>query len=285
MASYSVELVLVLLFCGGLNMVNGVLFTGGWAKTGLYHETVKAIFKKVLAKNDAGDHFPLYAICLGFELLTMIISKDKSILEEFNAADQASTLQYIRKTNIEGTVFQRFSPDLLKKPSTDCLVMQNHHYGISPERLIQKTDLMNFFKVSTTSTDGDKKVSVSTVQAHSYPVTAFQWHPEGTDWTVYLTRKHALHWGNNYLLPATLRTTVKRLSFFFNYLFLFLSFFPNFGNRGPDWTISSGPVQKNWHFLFSLINDHSPKNNHPPDRSIKFDAFDNYFVFKNNFCS
>lgn len=28
-----------------LNMVNGVLFTGGWAKSGLYYETVKGIFK------------------------------------------------------------------------------------------------------------------------------------------------------------------------------------------------------------------------------------------------
>ncbi|KAK3424522.1 hypothetical protein EUGRSUZ_F01292 [Eucalyptus grandis] len=87
---------------------------------------LKAIFK-VLAKNDAGDHFPLYGICLGFELLTMIISKDKSILEEFNAADQACTLQFIRNTNVEGTVFQRFPPELLKKLSTDCLVMQNDH--------------------------------------------------------------------------------------------------------------------------------------------------------------
>jgi hypothetical protein len=31
--------------------------------------------QRILAKNDAGDHFPLYAICLGFELLTMIISQ------------------------------------------------------------------------------------------------------------------------------------------------------------------------------------------------------------------
>lgn len=28
-----------------------------------------------LAKNDAGDHFPLLAICLGFELLSMIVSE------------------------------------------------------------------------------------------------------------------------------------------------------------------------------------------------------------------
>ncbi|XP_058088227.1 uncharacterized protein LOC131235115 isoform X1 [Magnolia sinica] len=28
-----------------LNLVNSVLFTGGWAKTGLYYETVQEIFK------------------------------------------------------------------------------------------------------------------------------------------------------------------------------------------------------------------------------------------------
>lgn len=33
------------------------------------------ILQKVLEKNDADEHFPLLAICLGFELLTMIISK------------------------------------------------------------------------------------------------------------------------------------------------------------------------------------------------------------------
>ncbi|OAY28824.1 gamma-glutamyl hydrolase 2 isoform X1 [Manihot esculenta] len=168
-----------------LNLVNGVLFTGGWAKSGLYYDIVKAVFKKVLAKNDAGYHFPLYAICLGFELLTMIISKDNNILESFNATDQASTLQFMKNINMEGTVFQRFPPDLLKKLSTDCLVMQNHHYGISPERLVENEDLSSFFKILTTSADADNKVYVSTVRARNYPVTAFQWHPE----------KNAFEWG------------------------------------------------------------------------------------------
>jgi hypothetical protein len=37
---------------------------------------IKIVFmQKVLEKNEARDHFPLYAICLGFELITMIISK------------------------------------------------------------------------------------------------------------------------------------------------------------------------------------------------------------------
>lgn len=168
-----------------LELVNGVLFTGGWAKSGRYFKVAEEVFKKVLQKNDEGDHFPLYAICLGFELLSMIISQNNDILESFKATDQASTLQFIENTNTEGTVFQRFPPYLLKKLSTDCLVMQNHQYGVSLERFRENSELCNFFKILTTSSDSNNKVYVSTVQAHKYPVTAFQWHPE----------KNAFEWG------------------------------------------------------------------------------------------
>lgn len=168
-----------------LDLINGVLFTGGRVKKGLYFETVGEIFKKVLEKNDAGQYFPCYAICLGFELLTMIISKDRNILESFHATDVASTLQFVDNADIEGTVFQRFSPELLKKLSTDCLAMQKHRYGVSPERLGSNDRLSSFFNILTTSTDQEDKVYVSTVHARGYPVTAFQWHPE----------KNAFEWG------------------------------------------------------------------------------------------
>ncbi|XP_059284202.1 gamma-glutamyl hydrolase 2-like isoform X1 [Lycium ferocissimum] len=170
-----------------LNLVNGIIFTGGWAKDGLYFDVIKGIFQKVLEKNDAGEHFPLLAICLGYELLTMIITKDNNILEEFSAASQASTVQLVENVNIEGTVFGRFPPVLLKKMGTDCLVMQNHHFGISPERFQANRHLSSFFRVLTTSTDENNKVYVSTVQAKRYPITAFQWHPE----------KNVFEWGSS----------------------------------------------------------------------------------------
>ncbi|KAL1299669.1 hypothetical protein HN51_044210 [Arachis hypogaea] len=169
-----------------LDLVNGVLFTGGWAKDGQYFETVRRIFKKVLERNDGGEHFPLYAICLGFELITMIVSGDNNILEEFSASDQASALHFVENADIEGSLFQSFPPDLLKKLSTDCIVMQNHHFGISPEKLLNNKKLSSFFDVLTTCKDEDDKVYVSTMQSRNYPVTAFQWHPE----------KNAFEWGS-----------------------------------------------------------------------------------------
>ncbi|KAG7037445.1 Gamma-glutamyl hydrolase 2 [Cucurbita argyrosperma subsp. argyrosperma] len=103
-----------------LDLVNGVLFTGGWAKKGLYYSVVEKIFKKILERNDAGERFPLYAVCLG-------------------------------------TVFQRFPPYLLEKLSTDCIVMQNHRFGISPGRFEQNKELSSFFQILTTSNDIDNK--------------------------------------------------------------------------------------------------------------------------------
>ncbi|XP_054816276.1 gamma-glutamyl hydrolase 2-like [Prosopis cineraria] len=189
-----------------LELVNGVLFTGGWAKTGSYFETVEKIFKKVLEKNDDGNHFPLYGICLGFELMSMIVSKDLNILEEYNASNQATTLDFFENANLDESMFQRFPPDLLKKLSTDCIVMQNHHYGISPQRLLNNEKLSGFFEILTTCTDEDDKVYVSTVRSRNYPVTGFQWHPE----------KNAFEWGSQ-KIPHTedaIRVTQHAANFF-----------------------------------------------------------------------
>ncbi|GAY69366.1 hypothetical protein CUMW_271350 [Citrus unshiu] len=54
---------------------------------------------------------------LSTDCLVMQNHHDINILETFDGANQASTLQFVKN----------ISPELLKKLSTDCLVMQNHH--------------------------------------------------------------------------------------------------------------------------------------------------------------
>ncbi|CAA6661139.1 unnamed protein product [Spirodela intermedia] len=149
-----------------------------WAKRGLYYDTAQDILQKVLEMNDAGKHFPLFAICLGFEIVSIMISKDEDILEHFSGTNQASTLTFAEDMAFQGTIFQRFPPSLLAKLSKECLVMQNH-------KVPTKSHLSSFFKILTTSTDDEGQVYVSTVQAHGYPITGFQWHPE----------KNAFEWG------------------------------------------------------------------------------------------
>lgn len=225
-----------------------MLFTGGRVKTGLYFDVAEAIFKKLLARNDAGEHFPLFATCLGFELLTMIVSKDKHILEEFNASYMTSTLQFRKDVSIEGSVFRRFPHSLLEKLSTDCLVMQNHRYGISPEKLQENKDLSRFFKILTTSTDRDSKVYVSTAQGINYPVIAVQWHPE----------KNVFEWGYS-MIPHSddaIQVSQQVANFFVSEARKSL-------NRAP-----AGDV------LDNLIYNYSPKYSGKPGR-----GFDEVYIF------
>lgn len=161
-----------------LDLVNGVLFTGGFEKEGLYYRVAKKIFERILEKNDEGDYFPLFAICLGLQLLTMFVSKDNDILESSNTRDYPSTLQFTGNSKLDGTVFEKFPDHLLGKLGTDPIVMENHRYCLTLERMRENIDLSLFFKILTTTLDRDDKVYVSTMQAYDYPVTAVQWHPE-----------------------------------------------------------------------------------------------------------
>ncbi|KAM3395978.1 gamma-glutamyl hydrolase 1 [Capsicum galapagoense] len=161
-----------------LNLVNAVIFPGRWAKKGHYFETIKAIFQKILEKNDAGEHLPLLAINHGFELLMMIVAKDKNILEKFSVSTQATKLNFVESANVEDTIFERFPPTLVKKMSKECLVLQGHKYGISPEKFLANDYISSFFIMLTTSTDARNRVYVSTVKSENYPITALQWHPE-----------------------------------------------------------------------------------------------------------
>lgn len=158
--------------------VNGLLFTGGSARYGRYLQTVEKLFQRALEENDNGEYFPVYAVCLGFEILSIIVSQDLNILERFDAVNHPSTLIFESDAAKNTSIFKWFQPHILNKMSSEPLFMQNHMFGISPERMSANSGLSSFFKILTTSSDKNNKTYVSTIEAYKYPVTAVQWHPE-----------------------------------------------------------------------------------------------------------
>ena len=48
-----------------LSKINGVLFPGG-AGDDLYRAKAEFIYKEAVKKNDGGEYFPLFGICMGF---------------------------------------------------------------------------------------------------------------------------------------------------------------------------------------------------------------------------
>ncbi|KAH7280475.1 hypothetical protein KP509_37G069300 [Ceratopteris richardii] len=167
--------------------INGILFPGGSAslKDGPFYRTAEKLFKMALEENDNGDYFPVFGTCLGFELLCIIVSQDHNVLERFSARAQPSTLLFKNDWSKQRNMFKWFPSRLIDKIGMEALAMENHQYGISPEKFKANKLLSSFFRVLTTSLDKNNKVYVSTVEGRDYPVTGVQWHPE----------KNAFEWG------------------------------------------------------------------------------------------
>ncbi|ESW21555.1 hypothetical protein PHAVU_005G080600 [Phaseolus vulgaris] len=190
-----------------LDLVNGVLFTGGWATSGPYLQTLQYVFKKALERNDAGDHFPVLGLNLGGNLLIKIVADQGDVLETFNASSLLSYLQLWSSANDEGSLYQRFPSDLLSLLSIETLVLHNHKYAITPRKLQYNRNLGNFFDILATSTDRDDKIFVTTARGKNYPVTVNLWQPE----------KNAFEWATSLKAPHTenaVRVTQSTANFF-----------------------------------------------------------------------
>ena len=78
--------------------LNGLLLPGGSAPlvgTGGYAEVGQLFFEMAKQSTDAGDPFPIWGTCNGFELLTVLSSRDRSRLTDCNSEDQASAFLFI----------------------------------------------------------------------------------------------------------------------------------------------------------------------------------------------
>ena len=83
-----------------LSMVNGVLIPGG---AGDYKHVGKLILEKAMEMNDAGEVFPVYGICLGFEFLSKVTAySEKGVLENIDAHRIGLPLTYLK--NPKGTL-------------------------------------------------------------------------------------------------------------------------------------------------------------------------------------
>ena len=140
----------------------------------------------------AKDHFPVLAICLGFEAMSVALSGNASLLSRYDAEDGAAPLFFTaaaRGSSFFGSMPATVLDDVETKP----YARESHTWGVSLEALTAEPGLRDAVDVLSLSADPEGRVYVSSYEHRTLPFAAVQWHPE----------KNAFEWGDKLHIPHT----------------------------------------------------------------------------------
>ncbi|XP_028303924.1 gamma-glutamyl hydrolase [Gouania willdenowi] len=159
------------------NSINGLLLPGGKGDINMTaHSQVAKLFYKLAVKaNDAGDYFPIWGTCQGFQQLAFF-ADNGNVLTQTDTIAKALPLTFTPEAR-SSRLFQSFPKDVLDSLENENITANFHKWSLSVQNYSQSPELLKFYKVLTTNWDGPLEF-ISTMEAHHYPFYAVQWHPE-----------------------------------------------------------------------------------------------------------
>ncbi|KAL9957118.1 hypothetical protein ACROYT_G038720 [Oculina patagonica] len=167
--------------------INGVLFPGGGADiyNSPYERTGKILFNLAVKANDAGDVFPLWGTCLGFQFLSSLGAGGDKVTSSVDGENYSVPLNL--SVGYKSSRLLGSAPDQIITYLKTLNVTFNHHQEcISTDTYDSNEKLHKFYRRLSTNRDKEgKKEFVSTIEAYDYPFYGAQWHPEKNsfEWT------------------------------------------------------------------------------------------------------
>lgn len=167
--------------------INGVLFPGGGVNVfdSQYARTGKILFNLAMKANDAGDVFPLWGTCLGFQFLSVCGAGGQNVLSPVDGEDYTIPLNL--SDGYESSRLLGSAPEEIITYLKTANVTYNHHQQcVSTDTYYNNDALKKFYKVLSTNRDKEGvKEFVSTIEGRDYPFYGVQWHPEKNsfEWT------------------------------------------------------------------------------------------------------
>jgi len=159
-----------------LSQINGVLLPGGGSSL---PESVVYLLDKIVEGNRAGNYFPVWGTCLGFEFLVQYgatLGNIPSVLESgFDAENMSLPLQISDRDGLYA------DPTVYHIATEHNVTMNNHNQGITPESFQKYTLLTDKWKVTSVNQDQRGRTFVSTMeplQPAKFPMYGVQYHPE-----------------------------------------------------------------------------------------------------------
>jgi gamma-glutamyl hydrolase len=157
------------------NSVNAFLIPGGGS--GLA-PLADAMIKRARKAHDAGDYFPVWGTCLGFEWIVESVGGTSSIGPGFDSEDLPADLQFSDAATAS-RLFKGANSSLMKWFAGENITYNNHKQGILPSKEKKNKDLTSAFSVLATSLDRKSKPFVAMIEGKDgLPIWGSQFHPE-----------------------------------------------------------------------------------------------------------
>jgi len=169
------------LFC----KLNGLLIPGGAAAFVInntatnFTKTGKLFIDLAMKAYDKGDYFPIWGICLGFELINFIISDSFGILSSNCDCKNYNQILEFTQNAETSKLFNRFTSEELSLLGTNQISYNNHNLFVSVKDFMKYENLTNLFNILAVS--GDKKNEhkfIAAIEGKKYPIYGVQFHPE-----------------------------------------------------------------------------------------------------------
>jgi len=157
---------------GNFSVLDGLLFPGG--SSGPSSEATY-FYNYAVQKNLAGDYFPIWGTCGGFQWLLEMQGKatldggydSENISLPLNFTSAAATSRMLADAG-----------GLYNILATEPVTMNNHQYGLTPTHFNNNAALTSFFSLLSTNNDRQGHPFISMIEAYKVPVYGSQWHPE-----------------------------------------------------------------------------------------------------------
>ncbi|XP_063587250.1 gamma-glutamyl hydrolase-like [Penaeus indicus] len=162
-----------------ISSINGLVFPGGSAsitqRSG-YGRAGRLLYDLLLDSAANGTILPLFATCLGFEMLMYLHANNTNPLTSCKAQNRSDPL--FLQTGWELSELLGEAPENILQTLTTTNATSNFHkYCVTPQSF-RDLGLDEDFLMLSTSHDSDGIEYVSTVEHRELPLFGFQWHPE-----------------------------------------------------------------------------------------------------------
>ncbi|XP_073947292.1 gamma-glutamyl hydrolase A-like isoform X2 [Choristoneura fumiferana] len=176
-----------------LSKLNGVLIPGGatyFNQSNGYADAGQHIYELAMELNDAGDYFPIFGTCLGFELLIILASGRGEKENRITCYSFENIPLHFTSDFRNSKMYKEADDDVIELLANEEITVNAHQFCIVDENL-KTHNLTQDWRVTAYSDDEHGVQFIASIEHKRYPFYGVQFHPEKTfEWKL---SKHYPH--------------------------------------------------------------------------------------------